>query len=183
VAGAPPTLKTFFSAPHNLDGSWSVTQGLIAIDVLDQYVFDGRGALDLGIGTGLNAVSQFITTTPGQQYTISFWANADSGNSISVLFDGVPVPGGPTTVNVGAAPGQWPGTWTQYTMTASTLSTTTALTLEGATVLPGEPGVFNQEIDDVSVTATPEPALAIPLAALVLCRRRRRARVAEVTAA
>ncbi|HSZ55610.1 MAG TPA: hypothetical protein VK797_08125 [Tepidisphaeraceae bacterium] len=170
----PEDLRTLFGTGQLLnDDSWFVTQGIVGVDATDQYVFDGRGSLSLTIGTGLDAITQWLPTVAGQTYTISFYANADSLNQISVLFDGMPVSGAPTSVNVGAAP--WPGTWTRYTATGLTRSTSTALTFEGASELPGQPSTFSVELDDISVVAAPEPAsgLAFAVVGIPLLRRRR----------
>jgi hypothetical protein len=169
----PNVLRTTYDSGQSIDGGfWNVTQGLIGVDAGDQYVFHGNGSLSLTIGTGLDAISQLLHTTAGQEYSILFFANADSTNQVSVLFDGIPVPSAPTLINQGAPP--WPGTWTQYTATASTRSTFTYLTFEGISELPGQPGTFSVELDDISVTAIPEPAAiaVLSLASILVFRFR-----------
>jgi hypothetical protein len=175
----PNDLRTYFGTGQSVyPGYWTVTQGLIGVDAGDQYVYRGNGSLSLTIGTGLDAISQLLHTTPDQDYEISFFANADSVNQISVLFDGVPVSAFPSSVNQGAPP--WPGTWTQYAGTAFTRSSLTYLTFEGISEIPGQAGTFSVELDNISVVAAPEPgtmpasclALAVPL----LTRRRTQSR-------
>lgn len=171
----PNVLRTYFDTGSRLyPGFWTVTQGLVGLDAGDQYVYQGNGSLSLSVGTGLDAITQLLHTTAGQSYEISFFANADSPNQISVLFDGVPVSAFPSSVNQGAPP--WPGTWTQYTGFASTPSTATYLTFEGISEIPGQPGTFSVELDNISVVATPEPGMALlvfTVAAILLPKRKR----------
>ena len=51
---------------------WNVTTGEASIhDNLPSVAHSGVNALDLNLSTGLNTITQTLTTTPGETYTIS----------------------------------------------------------------------------------------------------------------
>lgn len=146
-----------YAAGTSFDGGlWTVTQGHAAIDTNDQYVYDGGKDLFLTPDSTQDAVSQTLATVAGQQYNISFYANADDVNSFGLLFGGTIVPGGPTTIDQGGYPSGDvrgnAGNFTFYTATATATSDSTVLTLEDTS----EFGII--QVDDVSVTAVPEPS-------------------------
>ncbi len=161
---APANTRDNFAAVTSFDGGfWTVGQGVVGIDTTNKFVLTGKKSLFLTDGSGLNAVTQTLSTVVGQVYTISFDANADSANGVSVLFGGIPVAGAPTTI----AQNGFPGAFTTYTATATANSASTVLTLEGFSHFA--PTTANQtvEIDNVSVAAVPEASTIASLGLLL----------------
>jgi hypothetical protein len=162
----------YFSSGSSIDGGfWNVTQGVVGVDTQNFFVFDGNKSIFLSPGStsggagGPDSLTQTLVTTPGQVYTISFWANADVENTFSATFGGVAVSGAPSIINLNGFPSNvWlgnSGEFTFYSGTAMATGASTDLTLT-ATGIPGGTGV-TVEIDDVSVTSSiiPEPSSAV----------------------
>jgi hypothetical protein len=130
----------YFTSGSSIDGGlWNVTQGTVGVDTQNFFVFDGNKSIFLSPGGtsggagGPNSLTQTLATTPGQVYTISFWANADVDNTFSVTFGGVAVTGAPSTIAVNGFPSStWlgnSGEFTFYSGTATAVSASTDLTL------------------------------------------------------
>ncbi|MGC4056423.1 MAG: PEP-CTERM sorting domain-containing protein [Paludibaculum sp.] len=112
-----------------------------------------------------NTITQTLTTVVGQTYAISYFVAGTQPNLLEVTF-------GSSTLFNGVAPTNGvgsPGDYVQYNFSSTATSTSTVLAFSGQRTVGGE-----VLVDDVSVTATPEPsALAVTglgLAALVLRR-------------
>ena len=100
----------------------------------------GLFAIGLASVTTDGTLSQTLQTTPGQQYTLSFWlANEDSGpNDFSANWNGA------TVMALTNAPVQ---DYTQYTFTVTATGTTTVLEFDARQ----DPSEWN--LDSISVTA------------------------------
>ncbi len=184
-----------YAAGQSIDGgSWNVTTGSVYIDAGDPYVYAGNNSLNLTYANlyTVNAVSQVLGTTAGQSYTVSFWADADTANTFSLLENGLAVSGSPTSIAENGFPGLTNSSlFVNYlgTFTASTAST--VLSLSAA----GDPAIGSPEgsviIDNVNVqpstAVTPEPGSLVFMLTGALglgaaLRQRRSARFSEVKA-
>lgn len=103
----------------------------------------GQYAAQFGPAAQTSGISQSLTTVPGQRYTLTFWLQADSGmpNSFSVAFNGTTLGSGIGTSGYG-----------KYSYTQTATDTSSSLTFQQ------DPGSSSSSLDDVSVTAVPEPA-------------------------
>lgn len=114
-----------------------------------------------------DTTTQTLSTVIGQTYTISYFVAGTQPNLLQVTF------GGSTLFN-GTAPTNGvvsPSNYVQYTFNSPATSTSTVLAFSGQRTVGGE-----ILLDDVSVTAIPEPSTLLMLAAglLVLGERRLR---------
>jgi hypothetical protein len=154
-----------YYAGSSIDGgSWTVTQGAVYIDNLDSWVYDGANSLNL-TGANLyaaNSVDQILTTIVGQQYYVSFWADADISNSFSLTENGLAISGAPTSIVENGFTDQVDALgnsalFVEYSGTFVATSTSTDLSFTAT----GNPSIGSDNIsviiDDVSVTPTPEP--------------------------
>jgi hypothetical protein len=184
---ALPGDTTFFTSGQSIDGGiWNVTQGTVGVDTSTSFIFDGSKSLFLdGDNSGPDSLTQTLATTPGQLYMISFWANADVPNTFSVTFGGATVTGAPTSIAQNGFPGLDPlsnsSLFHLYTATAVATSSSSNLTFT-TTAFPTLTSGVSVELDDVSVTAVPEPStltlgglglLTVVVGAVHHCKRRR----------
>ena len=109
-----------------------------------------------------NSITQTLTTDIGQVYSISFWVFGDHPNLLNVTFGG-------STLFDGTAPAT--SDYVQFTFNATATSTATVLAFSGQRTVRGV-----ELLDDVSVTAVPEPATwlltSAALLGLAVLRRR-----------
>jgi len=112
----------------------------------------------------LNTTTQTLTTVVGQSYTISYWVLDQQANLLNVTF-------GSSTLFNGTAPTI--GDYVQFTFNATATSTSTVLAFSGQRTT----GRGGSLLDDVSVSAAPEPATclltSVALIGLGALRRRR----------
>lgn len=106
---------------------------------------------ELSTNGSAGAISQTLTTTSGQAYTVSFWLASDSkdaGNVFQALWNGAAQNLNPVLNPNLASP------YTQYTFTAtaSDVSSTIAFNFQN------DPSVYH--LDNVDAAATPIPAAA-----------------------
>ena len=97
----------------------------------------------------LDTTTQTLTTVIGQDYTISYWVAGNDANFLEVTFGG-------STLFDGTAPTNGvvsSSDYVQYVFDAAATSTSTVLAFSGQRTVGGE-----ILLDDVSVTATPEPS-------------------------
>lgn len=97
----------------------------------------------------LDTTTQTLTTVIGQDYTISYWVAGSQADFLEVAFGG-------STLFDGTAPTNGVGSssdYVQYVFDATATSTSTVLAFSGERTVGGE-----ILLDDVSVTATPEPS-------------------------
>ncbi len=166
------------AAPGSFGDGWSVTSGYASVLQADDPTgvpHSGSHFAYLDYGYGLNTISQDLTTTPGQAYTISFYVADTAPNFLKATFGG-------TVLFVGTAPANGVSAASDYvleTFTATASSTSTVLAFDGSYA-----GGNGTDLDDVSVTPfgaapVPEPnsilLLGIALTGAALCRHRRRA--------
>ena len=113
-----------------------------------------------------NTITQTLATEVGQNYTISYWVADGEPNPLEVTFGGATLFDGTAPTN-----GSAPGDYVEYTFHSTATSTSTLLAFSGQRTVGG--GTL---LDDVSVTAVPEPAtcLLTSVTLLGLCVLRRR---------
>jgi hypothetical protein len=156
--------NVYFAGQSIDGGSWTVGSGAIYIDNLDPWVYDGANSVNLTYASPYvaNSLTQALTTVVGQDYAVSFWANADTPNTFSLTEDGAGVNGIPAAIVQNGFPDQVDALgnsalFVDYTGWFTATSTTTDLTFTST----GNPPIGSLDgsvmIDDVSVTATPEP--------------------------
>jgi hypothetical protein len=112
-----------------------------------------------------DTITQTLTTVIGQTYTISYFVAGSQPNFLEVTFGGSTLFNGTAPTNgVGS-----PSDYVQYTFDSTATSTSTVLAFSGQRTMGGE-----ILLDDVGVTATPEPSALLLtgfcLAAMVLRR-------------
>jgi hypothetical protein len=136
---------------------WVVTAGTGAI--CNDLTFGGCGDAGsahtgnqmafLDWSSTLDTTTQTLTTVIGQDYTISYWVAGTAANFLDVTFGGSTLFDGTSpTGGVGS-----PSDYVEYTFNATATSTSTVLAFSGQRTVGGE-----VLLDDVSVTATPEPS-------------------------
>jgi hypothetical protein len=97
----------------------------------------------------LDTTTQTLTTVIGQDYTISYWVAGSEANFLEVTFGGSTLLNGTSPTGGVASPSDY----VEYTFNAIATSTSTVLAFSGERTVSGE-----ILLDDVSVTATPEPS-------------------------
>ena len=154
--------------------AWFVTAGTGAIcNAITQTVCGNAGSAHTGDQMAFldwdgnpNTITQTLTTVAGQTYTISFWVYDQNANSFEATF------GGSTfdTTDLASCVGS-PSDYVLCNFNATTTSTSTALAFSGERTVRGE-----ILLDDVSVTAAPEPPTwaltSVALLGLVVLLRR-----------
>ena len=157
--------NNIYYAGQSIDGgSWNVATGAVFIDSADPYVYAGNNSLNLTYANpyAVDAVSQVLATTAGQSYTLSFWADADTPNTFSLLENGINVAGLPNSIANNGFPGLTNSAlFVDYLGTFTATSGSTTLTLSSV----ADPAISSQDgsvmIDNVSVqqstAVTPEP--------------------------
>jgi hypothetical protein len=160
----PGDLNLFTSGQSIDGGTWFVTEGTVGVDTETSFIFNGRKSVLLdGDNSGPDSLTQTLATTPGQIYTILFWANADVPNVFSVTFGGTPVTGTPTSIAQNGFPGVDPlsnsSLFVLYLGTATATSASTDLTFT-TTASPTIDSGVTVEIDNIMVVAgaIPEPS-------------------------
>lgn len=153
--------NVYFATSSIDGGSWTVTNGAVYIDTLDPYVFAGSNSVNLTLANLYvsNSLEQTLTTTVGQTYTVSFWANSDSANTFSLTDNGSALFGSPTSIVDNGFPGAIANSslFVDYTGKFTATSTTTNLIFTAT----GDPAIGSADgsvmIDNVGIAATPEP--------------------------
>ncbi|HEV2619007.1 MAG TPA: hypothetical protein VGU23_03610, partial [Acidobacteriaceae bacterium] len=107
-----------------------------------------------------DSISQTLSTLAGVSYTLNFWANSDSPNAFSLLINGTPLAGFPTSIVDNGFPGSTTHSslFVDYSESFKASSTSTILTFSDIS----DPSLLNPDqsgsvvIDNVSVQVTPE---------------------------
>lgn len=140
------------------DGAWSATQGIIYVNADPTLANSGNNSVQLTAAGSLNVLTQTLTTQPGQNYLLSFYAASDTGtDTFAVLFGGqivttTPVP--QTFPPLGTAH----GTFVLESFMVTATSDSTNLSFQGQYGGQGAAS-YGTFVDDVSITAVvPEPS-------------------------
>lgn len=149
-----PSFTTVPGANSTSINGWVVTGN--SVDYIGSYwaAQDGTRSIDLN-GNALGGIQQTFDTVVGQLYNISFWL---AGNT-----DGLPV-NKSVRVSAGAASSIFtfdttgfsaPSNmgWKKYNFQFAATATSTTLSFASL-----DPGAFGASLDNVSVSAVPEPA-------------------------
>jgi hypothetical protein len=155
-----------YFAGQSIDGgSWNVLSGNVYIDALDPYVFAGNNAANL---TGADpytpdSLAQTFSTIVGKIYDISFWGDADSANTFSLLENGIAVTGIPTSIAQNGFPSLTNNSsqFVDYLGIFTANSATTTLDFVDTASPPIGSALGSVVIDNVSVQVTPEPSSLI----------------------
>jgi flagellin len=155
---------------------WTVGGNTTYITVVDYspYVHSGDYGLQFSGTSGdgdAGILSQTLATDPGQEYVVDFWLYSFGGmpNGFSVAFDGKTLF---SETGLQAAP------YTEYTFNSTAIDSSALLQFSAY----DNPSYFG--LDDISVTALPEPSAVVLLALGALgvasaAIRRRRLRLPE----
>ncbi len=141
-------------------GPWTVNNGFVYVDGFAIQSHSGTSALNLTPGLFASNVSQSLPTVLGETYQLTFFAAAHSANTFLVDWNGIAVTGAPTilpdTIPQGAY--DFTGDYRRYSFDLTATGTSSVLAFGGTN--PDTPGMGPNVImiDDVSVTAVPEPA-------------------------
>jgi hypothetical protein len=164
--------------------NWTVTPGTISSLTVSTAAPESGlyaanfGGADLG-GGNRDTISQTFATIAGGVYAVDFWLRNDllsctltcAANDFFVSWNG-------TTILSRASAPSFP--YTEFSFLELATGPTSTLTFSGA----NEPGFYR--LDDVSVSAVPEPASLMLVGGglgLLLARRRRRGRTRKNTVA
>jgi hypothetical protein len=141
----------------SIDGFWVVTSGDIDIENTGfsgstRSAHSGNQFAYLDDSDSVNTLTQTLATTAGQSYLISYYVADTAPDSLTVSFGG-------QTLFSGTAPTggiSSPSDYVNYTYTETATSSSTVLSFVGQwnMILSGN----GTQLDDVSVTAVPEPA-------------------------
>ena len=140
LGSANPVLDPGFE--NGLTGWTLVTNDTGNDTVVGGVSNSGAASFEFGQQGSAATLSQTLTTTPGELYTVSFWLENDGGtpNSFTASWDSQ------TLMSIVDGPAQ---SFTQYTFDVVASSTSTDL------VFAGQDDPSYLHLDDVSVTPTP----------------------------
>ncbi len=165
------------------DTHWVITQGDVGIFSAASgdanYVYDGSNSLYLTPDlSGTSQIAQGLATTPGQAYTLSFYANDSTGgnNLLTVDFGNTVVSGGAIAVPAGSTPSDY--THYVFNVTASSAFTGLAFSadndnvnvigLDDISVTPG-----SAPVPEASTTASLGLMLALGLGGVLVARKKK----------
>jgi hypothetical protein len=149
-------------SPGAIGDGWTVLSGTIEIFNTSAGYGAAHGGVnyaDLNYRNTVNALSQAVATTVGQNYTVSFWLGDDvGGDPVTVSFGGATLFNANTPAGLGFAADNYQFQFYSYNVTATSASS--SLTFTSNYTFPG--GGIGAVIDDVNVvtasSTVPEPA-------------------------
>jgi hypothetical protein len=146
----------------SLGDGWTVTSGEILVErgTVNGIPHSGNQYAYLDGDFALNTLSQTLPTSPGQQYTISFWIADSDPNLFQATFAGQTLYNGPAPASGGGFPATH---YVNEVFNVTATSTASALTLSGQWT-----SGTGTVLDDVSIVAVPEPAAVILFAGAIL---------------
>lgn len=150
---ANPSFATVAGGSTAING-WVVTGN--SVDYIGSYwaAQDGSRSIDLN-GNGQGGIQQTFDTVVGQLYNISFWLAGNTDGNPTTKSVGVSV-GGPNSIftfNTNGFSRRNNMGWTNFNYQFAATSTSTTLSFASL-----DPGSFGASLDNVSVSAVPEPA-------------------------
>jgi hypothetical protein len=162
-----------YAAPAPIGDGWTVTAGTMQI-LRSEYSAVPHSGLNfayLDYGYDVNTLSQTFATIPGQSYRLSYYvADTVSNNDVlTVRFGG-------TIVYNGLAPKSGVASPSNYVLQTATIIASAGTTTVSFTGQYNGPAGNGTIVDDVTVSAVPEPATLSVLCSsgLVLWRSRYR---------
>lgn len=169
-------------------GPWTVNSGFVFVDGFAVQAHSGDNSLNLAPGNPAfpSDITQTLNTIAGEKYELSFYAAAGGVNTFNVMFDGVTVPGSPTSLpaTIPELATDFTGDYALYSFVVTATSDQSVLEFRGtSTDNPGH-GPDTIQLDDISVSpsAVPEPStwtmLLLGFAGLGFLGFRRSARLA-----
>ena len=149
-----------YDAPSTAITGWTVTSGNVDLSTSSNYpAYSGNQSVDLA-GDTLGTIEQQFSTTPGQQYQLIFYYS-NNANYIGNVTANVSVTGNSTLLDQSISHSDATLTNMDYQLfsenfTADSVNATLAFAATSES-LNGPPGAGGVVVDDVSVTAVPEP--------------------------
>jgi hypothetical protein len=147
--------------PGAIGDGWAVLSGTIEIFDNSSGFAPAHGGVnyaDLDSSNTLNSLTQMVTTSVGQNYTVSFWLGDDAGGDpVTLSFGGTTLFNADTPAGLGLAADNFQWQLYSYNVTATSASSSLTFTSQFAFVQGGLGAV----VDDVNVvagSAVPEPA-------------------------
>ena len=150
---APGSFTTVSAGQTNITG-WTVG-GAGGVDYIGSYwqAQDGSRSIDLS-GTRAGSISQTLSTVIGQQYLVKFFlaGNPDGGGAVKLIVSSIggAEPQIDTFSTVGSSRQNM--NWTQVSYLFTAFSSASTLTFAS-----GTNNAYGPAIDNVTVTAVPEP--------------------------
>lgn len=173
---APGSFRTVASGNNTTIAGWTV--GGAGVDYIGTYwqAADGNRSIDLS-GANAGSISQSFATVIGQAYKVAFSLSGNPDGGLGTKIATAAATGfapASFTYTVGSANSRVNMLWDRVFYTFRAAATTTNLSFTSGTST-----AYGPAIDDVSITAVPEPAMWLTMIAGmgmvgVVARRRRR---------
>ena len=160
LAGDSTTLPGWTVVTPSLYGPSGGSVDLTANAYWNAY--DGNYSIDLaGTSAEPGGIYQDVPTTPGVEYSLSYWTAVNGDQSPGQAHTMNVVVGGTTVASIDGLSAGRPLQWVQQTTLITATSSTTRIEFDDATV--GDV-IQGPALDDVSMTAVPDTVSAAPVA-------------------